>query len=284
MDAQPLQGWTVLNPRSRDQARRLTTLLEAAGAEVAEVPALELGAVASAHEIRDALAALSESGWIVLTSESVVGFLQAAAARRAPGARCWTEHRIAVVGESTGRAVERAGGTVSLVSTTARGEVLGEELAAAMRRDGSSFGNGDETSAALILRAARGAPGLTDALARSNIRFRELGVYDTVVPTLTRAEAERLRRFIEHDAQRVIALTSGECARNLRRLISSIEGEETGDSAIARIAAVAIGPETAEAARAAGFMVEASGRNPRLGELVEVIAGYAANASKRERS
>lgn len=239
-----------------------------------EVPALALGALAPVAEIRAAISGLSTEDWIVLTSETAVRFLQAAGAKHEQGdqgrqvAPDWKDFKIAAIGDATARAAELVGAKVHFVSSIARGEVFGEELADRVAEETAASG----PRKVLILRAKRGAPGLVDAFARRGVSYTEVGIYDTVLPALTKSERDRLSQFISGEAKKAILLTSGECARNLQRLIADVIVGDAERSLM--IPAIAIGPETAEAARSIGFSVVATGANPRLLGLVEELERY----------
>ena len=109
----PLNGRTIVVTRAAEQGRRLTERLTAIGAEVVELPLIDVvdpedGGAA----LRDAIARLDEFDWIVVTSANgatrLVHALRSRTATGAMGAAVDTagsRPRIAAIGAATGAAL-----------------------------------------------------------------------------------------------------------------------------------------------------------------------------------
>jgi uroporphyrinogen III methyltransferase/synthase len=109
-ERRPLFGCTVVVTRAREQASVLSTRLEEFGAEVLELPAIEI--VPREFTLPD----LSGFGWLVFTSANGVGaFFDDGLAPAGLDARAVAGLRIAVIGPGTDRALGRRGLRADLV-------------------------------------------------------------------------------------------------------------------------------------------------------------------------
>ncbi|TAD76427.1 MAG: uroporphyrinogen-III C-methyltransferase [Oscillatoriales cyanobacterium] len=106
---QALAGQTILVTRSLAQSGSFSQRLQAAGAQVMEVPALEIGPPSSWAALDQAIAQLSQFHWLILTSangvEAFFGRLQAAGRDARVLAGC----QIAVVGKKTAQTLSQFG-------------------------------------------------------------------------------------------------------------------------------------------------------------------------------
>src|ERR1700694_6316507 len=64
----PLHGWRILVSRTRDQAGALSSGLRALGAEVYEIPFIEIRPPRSFKSMDDSLKLVGEYEWLILTS------------------------------------------------------------------------------------------------------------------------------------------------------------------------------------------------------------------------
>ena len=70
--AKPLQGHTVVITRAREQQSEGRRLLQALGARVLDLPALEIGPPDSWAPLDDALADLDNFHWLIVSSSNGV--------------------------------------------------------------------------------------------------------------------------------------------------------------------------------------------------------------------
>ncbi|MBD2257259.1 uroporphyrinogen-III C-methyltransferase [Pseudanabaena sp. FACHB-2040] len=99
--AMPLTGKTILVTRSLGQSSQFTKLLQAQGAQVVEMPALEICPPSSWAELDDAIAHLSRFNWLILTSANGVNYFLERLLAAGKDVRSLAGIKIAVVGKKT---------------------------------------------------------------------------------------------------------------------------------------------------------------------------------------
>src|SRR5437879_2634574 len=67
-DGQPLRGWRILTTRASKQSGGLARPLRELGAEVIEIPTIEIRPPRSYKRLDDALRAIASYDWLILTS------------------------------------------------------------------------------------------------------------------------------------------------------------------------------------------------------------------------
>ena len=107
--ALPLTGKTVLVTRSVGQSSEFCDRLQAIGAQVIEMPALEIGPPSSWQELDQAIAQLHSFDWLVLTSTNGVDYFFERLTAQGKDARALAGVKIAVVGQKTAASLEQRG-------------------------------------------------------------------------------------------------------------------------------------------------------------------------------
>lgn len=102
----PLSGKTVLITRSVGQSSQFTEMVAAAGANVIEMPALEIGPPSSWEALDDAIINLSEFDWLILTSTNGINYFFERLLVLEKDARTLVNLKIAVVGEKTAQCLK----------------------------------------------------------------------------------------------------------------------------------------------------------------------------------
>ncbi len=97
----PLAGKTILVTRSVGQSGQFTELLEQAGANVIEMPALEIGPPSSWAVLDNAIAQIETFHWLILTSTNGVDRFFERLTEQRKDARALANLKIAVVGKKT---------------------------------------------------------------------------------------------------------------------------------------------------------------------------------------
>ncbi|MDM9385054.1 uroporphyrinogen-III synthase [Chlorogloeopsis sp. ULAP01] len=103
----PLSGKTILVTRSAGQSSQFTELLLTAGANVVEMPALEIGSPSSWQALDGAIAQLSEFDWLILTSSNAVDYFLERLIAQGKDVRALAGIKIAVVGEKTAQSLRQ---------------------------------------------------------------------------------------------------------------------------------------------------------------------------------
>lgn len=105
--SQTLQGQTILVTRAAGQSSTFTQLLQQQGAEVLEMPALEIRPPSSWQQLDEAIARLSDFNWLILTSSNGVDYFFSRLASSSQDARSLANLKIAVVGKKTAAALKQ---------------------------------------------------------------------------------------------------------------------------------------------------------------------------------
>ena len=216
---------------TRDEADDgpLSTLLADHGFRVLHWPTIRTAPPEDPGPLEAALAELEDYDWAVFTSPRAAA---AVAGLEPPPALS-----VAAVGEATADALAEVGWVVDLVPDTQTGEALVVALAEA------GVGEGDRV---LFPASAIARDTVPDGLERLGADVTEVVAYRTEPAPLDVASC---RTALESGAVEVLTFTSPSTVQNLRAAL----GPRLFALAARRARAVAIGPTTAEAVRAAGF-------------------------------
>ncbi len=103
----PLRGKTILVTRSAGQSSQFTELLQAAGANVIEMPALEISPPSSWEALDRAIAQLPDFHWLIFTSSNAVDYFVHRLTVRGQDTSTLTEIKIAAVGEKTAQSLRQ---------------------------------------------------------------------------------------------------------------------------------------------------------------------------------
>jgi uroporphyrinogen III methyltransferase/synthase len=107
--SRPLTGITVLVTRSAGQSTAFRDRLEAVGARVVEMPALEISPPSSWQELDRAIAQLDRYHWLILTSSNGVDYFCDRLLSQGKDTRDLAGLKIAVVGKKTAASLKQRG-------------------------------------------------------------------------------------------------------------------------------------------------------------------------------
>lgn len=102
----PLSGKTVLITRSVGQSSQFAQMILATGANVIEMPALEICPPSSWETLDNALANLSQFDWLILTSSNGINYFFERLMALEKDVRTLADIKIAVVGEKTAQSLK----------------------------------------------------------------------------------------------------------------------------------------------------------------------------------
>ena len=171
MSKLPLAGRTILVTRARHQAGQLSEKLRALGAEVVEIPAIEIVPPESYAALDEALGNLSQYQWLIVTSANGVAALAGRLALAGVGVGDFGHLKIAAVGSATERALEKLGLKVAVTPQ----EYVAESLVEAL-------GEQVDGKHVLLARAAVARDVIPDALRAWGARVDVVDAYRTVIP------------------------------------------------------------------------------------------------------
>lgn len=248
----PLAGRRILVTRARHQAGKLSQALVELGAEVIELPVIEIVPPESYARLDRALQNLNSYQWLIVTSANTVRALaERMAALRIPAQRL--EHlRIAAIGSATAEELQKEGLRASLVPENHVAEALVEAI-----RDRV------QGARVLLARAAVARDVIPEELAKLGAAVDVAEAYRNVVPEDSK---RRLRELISAGTPPdAVIFTSSSTATNFLRLLSEAGVAEWKE----RLRAISIGPITSATLREAGWEPAAEAEPHDIAGLVE---------------
>jgi len=248
----PLKGKRVLVTRPAGQARELSRLLRAAGAEPIELPLIGIVPVENDGPLREAMSGIDSFDWVIFTSANGVRLadeaLRALPSSREGGlASRLRGVKVAAVGPGTARAARELGLDVAFVPKRYSAGSLAEE-----------FPEKVEGLRVLLLRAEEASPALGGGMRRYGAHVEEVAVY-RVEPLKDNGE---LRRMLEGDEVNVITLTSSSAVRSLFKRAGKSAREAMNNVQVACLGHVT-----------AGTFRELMGRDPDIRARMYTMAG-----------
>jgi uroporphyrinogen III methyltransferase/synthase len=251
----------VLVTRTHEQAGSTAALLRDRGAEVIAIPTIEIHPPASHEPLGTALAALrrGEYAWVAFTSANGVEHTWAALVAGGADARAFSHARLAAIGPATARALEARGLRADVTAREFRGEGLADEMLAALGDSGPASG-----TRVLLPRAARARDALPDALRAAGCTVDVVAAYETRPPPPS--VGERLLQQLDHGGLDVVTFTSSSTVDTLCDLLGPRAAE-----LLVRCRTAAIGPVTADTARARGLRVDVTARTYTVVGLVDAL-------------
>lgn len=257
-----LAGWRILVTRAGAQAQTLSEPLRQKGAEVIEVPTIEIHPPGSYDALDQALHKIETYNILILTSvNGVAAFFER-----------WNElclpknqfgHLLAVaIGPATAEAMRAEGLDVSIVPE----RYIAESVVDALR------GRVERGSQVLLVRARVARDVLPTELRGMGAKVDVVEAYETGVPE---GAAKKLQELFSNSATRphFVTFTSSSTAANFLDLLGPGFRESLRDVCLA-----SIGPVTSTTLRNAGFPPAIEAKRYTMGGLVEAIADYAVNA------
>jgi uroporphyrinogen-III synthase len=259
MKARPLAGRRVLVTRASGQALALSQPLRELGAEVIEVPTIEIRSTGNYGALDDALIRIDYYDTLILTSVNGVEALFARYNSLGLPIEDMQHLLVVAIGPATAREIQSEGLGVSIVPE----KYVAESVIEALR--GKIF----KGSRVLLVRAKVARDVLPDQLRKAGATVDVIEAYETIVPDGT---AERLNEIFANPATRphVVTFTSSSTATNFLALLAPEQREHLRDMCLA-----SIGPVTSATLAKAGFAPMVEAREYTTGGLVEAIARYA---------
>ena len=124
----PLFGRRIVVTRAREQAGKLKRMLEDAGAEVLELPLIEVKPACEKEVVAEVLSCIASYEWVLFTSANGVREFFNLFFRAFPDIRSFGPMRIACVGAATAKEVEKLKLEVELVPEDSTAENLAKAL------------------------------------------------------------------------------------------------------------------------------------------------------------
>ncbi|MGX7694700.1 bifunctional uroporphyrinogen-III C-methyltransferase/uroporphyrinogen-III synthase [Gordonia polyisoprenivorans] len=259
-ESRALYGWTVLVPRTKDQAADMSERLVGHGAIPKEVPTIAVEPPRSPAQMERAVKGLVDGRyqWVVFTSTNAVRAVWEKFAEFGLDARAFSGVKIACVGEATAERVRAFGINPELVPS-------GEQSSLGLLEDFPPYDDVfDPVDRILLPRADIATETLSEGLRERGWEIDDVTAYRTVRAAPPPAETREMIKTGGFDA---VCFTSSSTVRNL----VGIAGKPH-----ARTIVACIGPKTAETATEFGLRVDVQPENASIPDLVDALAEHAA--------
>src|SRR5258708_5755896 len=249
----PLAGIRVLVGRARHQAGALSAELRERGAEVIEIPFIEIRKPKSFKSLDAALKNLNTYDWLILTSVNGVDAMwerleKLRLAKPDPG-----HSRAAAIGPSTKKAIEQRGMKVEIVPK----EYVAESVVRSLKRRVKG-------KRVLLVRAKVARDVIPRELRKAGAQVDVVEAYETVVPRSSRTLLRNALK-ISHLSPQIITFTSSSTVRNFVALMGSRENKLDG------IQLASIGPVTSSTLRELHLRVDIKAKQFSIPGLVQAI-------------
>ena len=259
-ESRALYGWTVLVPRTKDQAGEMSERLTSYGALPVEVPTIAVEPPRSPAQMERAVKGLVDGRfqWVVFTSTNAVRAVWEKFGEFGLDARAFSGVKIACVGESTADRVRAFGISPELVPA-------GEQSSLGLLDDFPPYDSiFDPVNRVLLPRADIATETLAEGLRERGWEIEDVTAYRTVRAAPPPAATREMIKTGGFDA---VCFTSSSTVRNL----VGIAGKPHARTIIA-----CIGPKTAETAAEFGLRVDVQPDTAAVGPLVDALAEHAA--------
>lgn len=250
---QPLSGLRVIVGRARHQAGALSSRLRALGAEVTEIPFIEIRQPRSYKPLDAALKKLREYDWLILTSVNGVDALWQRLDKFRLTKRQLNHLKIAAIGPATRKAIEQHGLKVNVVPE----EYVAESVVKALCNKVSG-------KRVLLARARVARDVIPRELRKLGAKVDVVEAYETVIPQSSRT---RLRQILKDSKRRpnVVTFTSSSTVRNFVALLGKkimLDG----------IRLASIGPITSATLRELGLPVDVEAMEYTIPGLIKALS------------
>jgi uroporphyrinogen-III synthase len=262
---EPLSGWRILTTRASKQSDGLAAPLREMGAEVIEIPTIEIKPPSSYKALDAALKNIGKYDWLILTSVNGVEALFARLKKLRIAQEKLAHLQVAAIGPATQREIEKNGLEVSVTPDRYVAEAVVEALT-------------DKTQAkrVLLVRAKVARDVLPIELRKSGAKVDVAEAYETHVPKGAKA---KLNRLFSNDTSRpdIVTFTSSSTATNFLALL-----EKDHWHGLREIWLASIGPVTSDTLRQAGFKPNIEAMEYTMEGLALAIAKHVLTTHRNE--
>jgi uroporphyrinogen-III synthase len=260
-----LKGLRILVGRARHQASALSAGLRELGAEVVEIPFIEIRPPRSYAPLDSALKSLRGYDWLILTSVNGVDAVWRRLHKLHLISRDLKHLKVAAIGPATSRAIEKHGIRVNVVPE----EYVAESVVKSLR---------DQVAGkrVLLARAKVARDVIPRELRKLGAKVYVVEAYETVIPQASRA---RLRKMLQDPKRRpdVITFTSSSTVRNFVTLLGKNvwrgRPRPRKASPLEGIRLASIGPITSSTLRQLGLQVDIEAHDYTIPGLIRAITG-----------
>jgi uroporphyrinogen-III synthase len=259
----PLAGLRIVVGRARHQASALSSGLRELGAEVSEIPFIEIRKPRSYQPLDTALKNLQDYDWLILTSVNGAAALWKRLRKLRLTKRQFKHLKVAAIGPATKQAIEKRGIKVNVVPE----QYVAESVVESLR---------DQVAGkrVLLARARVARDVIPRELGKLGAEVDVVEAYESVIP---RSSLTSLRAILEDSKRRpdVITFTSSSMVRNFVNLRAKNvwrgRPRPRKASPLDGIRLASIGPVTSSTLRELGLLVDIEAKEYTIPGLIKAI-------------
>ncbi len=258
----PLFAKRVIVTRTRAQASVLSEKLNALGAEVIEIPTIEIVPAKADGKLMEAFS--QHPDWVFFTSQNGVDEFAAFLERAKKDCRIFGRAKVCAIGSETAKAVLRSLGIrPDYVPPRFVAEAVVKHFVTVRDRRGHLNVPYDMAPKALILRAKRARDILPEGLRKAGFKVTVIDLYDTVLP---KESASILKQALAGRVD-IVTFTSSSTVENFIKLIGRDYRRKLSGVKLA-----SIGPVTSGTLRSFGLKAGVEARVYTIDGLVNAIS------------
>ena len=252
-DIRPLFGKRVLVTRTREQASKLSRMLEEMGAQPVELPTIEIELVQDDPELDRAVRGVSGYDWVFFTSANAVAIFLEKLNQLGGAVKDLGKVKLGAIGPATAEILAKNGLKADYLPQRFVAEGILEDISRSEV----------EGKRVLLPRADIARPDLAEGLERLGAQVHQVALYRTVP---ARGNGQAGLRMLREAAIDIVTFTSSSTVRNLVGML----GPDYGKINDARVAC--IGPVTAATAQELGIRVDVVAGEHTIPGLVQAMA------------
>lgn len=268
-----LPGLRVLVGRARHQAGVLSAELRELGADVIEIPFIEIRKPRSFKPLDVALKNLGSYEWLILTSVNGVEAMWERMGNLRLTKRALEHLEIAAIGPATEKAIEKLGLRVDVVPK----EYVAESVVRSLRKKVKG-------KRVLLVRAQVARDVIPRELRKAGAHVDVVEAYETVVPESSR---RRLQSVLKNPKRRpqVVTFTSSSTVKNFVELLDSGKANTSGRGRppypkLDGVRMASIGPVTSATLRELGLRADIRAKEFTIPGLVAAIVRKAHRSAR----
>lgn len=250
-----LKGKRIIVSRAKDQAGSLSQLLEAKGAEVEEIPFIEIRPAQSYEALDKAIENLLNYDWLILTSVNGVKALFSRLEKQGKSEADLLHLKVVAIGPATRKAIEKHGIPVDVMPDEYVAEAVVEELRGQVKGE-----------RVLLVRAKVARDVIPNALRELGARVHVMEAYETVVPESSRTTI--LEALQSSRKPYAITFTSSSTVKNFVDLVGE---DKVGSGLLDGVRLASIGPVTSTTLREVGLRVDIEAKEYTVSGLADAI-------------
>jgi uroporphyrinogen-III synthase len=256
----PLAGWRILVSRAQTQAGALSDSLRDLGAQVLEIPFIEIRPPRSYKALNSSITLIGEYDWLILTSVNGVNAMFERMAKLNVSTKALERLKIVAIGPATRNAIEKRGLKVAITPKEYVAESIVEALSGKVKG-----------SRVLLCRAKVARDVIPRELRKMGAYLDVVEAYETVIPQASRV---KLRAVLRDQTRRphAITFTSSSTVKNYVALLGIRSGKS---KLVAGVLNASIGPVTSETLRQHELSVDVQATEYTIPGLVAAIVSQA---------